>query len=111
MLKTKEQSIVWDLGDGVTRRLLIHGGALMAVEFSFAAGAEGKPHSHPHEQVGIFTSGRFEVTIDGVSKTARPGDSYYVAPNVVHGVKCLEAGTILDVFTPVREDFLPDERT
>ncbi len=109
MLKTKEQSVVQDLGEGVTRRLLIHGGALMAVEFSFEAGAEGKPHSHPHEQVGVFCSGRFEVTIDGVGKTAGPGDSYYVAPNVVHGVKCLQAGAILDVFTPVREDFLPDQ--
>ena len=109
MLKKKEEAIVADLGDGVTRKVLIHGGALMAVEFSFEAGAEGKPHSHPHEQVGVFTSGRFEATIDGETKIAEPGDSYYVAPNVIHGVKCLEAGAILDVFTPGREDFLPDE--
>ncbi|MBW7995192.1 MAG: cupin domain-containing protein [Candidatus Glassbacteria bacterium] len=79
----------------------------MAVEFSFEAGAEGKPHSHPHEQVGVFLRGKFEVTIGQDKKTALPGDSYYVAPNVVHGVKCLQAGAILDVFTPVREDFLP----
>ena len=107
MLKTKEQSKVQNLGDGVTRRLLIHGGKLMAVEFSFEAGAEGKPHSHPHEQVGVFLRGKFEVTIGNDKNTAGPGDSYYVAPNVVHGVKCIEAGAILDVFTPGREDFLP----
>jgi unsaturated pyranuronate lyase len=107
MLRKKEAALVADLGDGVTRRMLIHGGRLMAVEFSFEAGAEGKPHSHPHEQVGVFTGGRFEATIDGVTNIAEPGDSYYVAPNVVHGVKCLETGSILDVFTPGREDFLP----
>ncbi|MFC1544696.1 cupin domain-containing protein [Gemmatimonadota bacterium] len=105
----KEQAVVDELGDGVTRRLLIHGGKLMAVEFSFKPGAEGKPHSHPHEQVGVFLRGRFEVTIGHYKKIALPGDSYYVAPNVVHGVKCLEDGAILDVFTPLREDFLPHE--
>jgi quercetin dioxygenase-like cupin family protein len=107
MLKKKEDALVAELGDGVTRRLLIHGGKLMAVEFSFEKGAEGTPHSHPHEQVGVFTKGRFEVTIDGKTGIAEPGDSYYVPPDVVHGVKCLEDGAILDVFTPGREDFLP----
>ncbi len=107
MLRKKEDAIVANLGDGVTRKLLIHGGKLMAVEFNFETGAEGKPHSHPHEQVGVFTSGLFEATIDGVTKLAEPDDSYYVAPNVVHGVKCLETGAILDMFTPGREDFLP----
>ncbi len=107
MFCKKEEALIADLGEGVTRRLLIHGGKLMAVEFSFEAGAEGKPHSHPHEQVGVFTGGKFEVTIGNDKNIAEPGDSYYVAPNVVHGVKCLEAGSILDVFTPGREDFLP----
>ena len=107
MLKKKDEAVVADLGDGVTRKLLIHGGKLMAVEFNFEQGAEGVPHSHPHEQVGVFLRGEFEVTIDGKTKIASPGDSYYVPPNVIHGVKCLERGAILDVFTPCREDFLP----
>ena len=109
MLRKKDEALVADLGEGVTRKLLIHGGKMMAVEFSFEVGAEGKPHSHPHEQVGVFTSGKFEATIDGVTNIAQPGDSYYVAPNLVHGIKCLEAGSIIDVFTPGRDDFLPAE--
>lgn len=110
MLKKRDEAVVAELGDGVTRRLLIHGGGLMAVEFSFIKGAEGKPHSHPHEQVGVFLRGKFELTIGQDKRIAQPGDSYYVAPDIVHGVKCLEDGAILDVFTPGREEFLPDER-
>jgi quercetin dioxygenase-like cupin family protein len=110
VLRKKEEAIIAELGDGVTRKLLIHGGRLMAVEFNFKQGAEGRPHTHPHEQVGIFLRGRFEVMIHGTTRIAEAGDSYYVPADVLHGVKCLEEGAILDVFTPQREDFLPDER-
>ena len=107
MHKTRAEAITTDLGEGVTRRLLINGGKMMAVEMSFEPGAEGKPHSHPHEQVGVFLSGKFELAIGDNVTVAVAGDSYYVPPDTVHGVVCLEAGAILDVFTPQREDFLP----
>lgn len=95
-----------DLGNGVTRRILAHGGTMMAVEVSFEQGAVGPLHHHPHEQLTYVLSGRFAFTIDGETKEVSAGDTLYKRPDVVHGCVCLEAGTLLDTFTPQRDDFL-----
>ncbi|MCZ4058371.1 cupin domain-containing protein [Pantoea sp. LMR881] len=95
-----------DLGNGVTRRILAHGGGMMAVEVNFEQGAVGPLHHHPHEQLTYVLSGRFAFTIAGVTQEVGAGDTLYKAPDVVHGCVCLEAGTLLDTFTPQREDFL-----
>ncbi|WP_312663529.1 cupin domain-containing protein [Pantoea sp. CTOTU49201] len=95
-----------DLGNGVTRRILAHGGTMMAVEVTFEQDAVGPLHHHPHEQLTYVLSGRFAFTIDGVTKEVSAGDTLYKAPNIVHGCVCLEAGVLLDTFTPQREDFL-----
>lgn len=102
----KQDRALEDLGNGVTRRILAHGGTMMAVEVNFAQGAVGPLHSHPHEQLTYVLSGRFSFTIDGVTQEVRAGDTLYKKPDVVHGCVCLEAGTLLDTFTPQREDFL-----
>ena len=95
-----------DLGNGVTRRVLAYGGTMMAVEVSFEKEAVGPLHHHPHEQLTYVLSGRFAFTINGETREVGAGDTLYKAPNVVHGCVCLEAGTLLDTFTPQREDFL-----
>ncbi|AHG18767.1 cupin [Chania multitudinisentens RB-25] len=102
----KQERTLEDLGNGVTRRILAHGGAMMAVEVNFEKDAIGPLHSHPHEQLTYVLSGRFSFTIDGVTKEVAAGDTLYKKPNVIHGCVCLEAGTLLDTFTPQREDFL-----
>lgn len=92
--------------EGVERRVLAHGGKLMGVEFRFKKGAIGALHSHPHEQIGYIASGSFEVTMDGKIEILKAGDTYYVPPNVEHGVVALEDSVVFDAFTPHREDFL-----
>ncbi|MGK9175657.1 cupin domain-containing protein [Yokenella regensburgei] len=106
MFVYKEETVLEDLGNGVTRRILAHGGGMMAVEVNFTEGAVGPMHHHPHEQLTYVLSGRFSFTIDGVTKEVSAGDTLYKKPDVVHGCVCLEAGTLLDTFTPQREDFL-----
>ena len=54
-------------------------------------------------------SGEFDVTIDGVQKRLCAGDGFYVHPHLDHGAVCLKAGVLLDVFSPVREDFLEED--
>ena len=76
------------------------------VKVEFAAGAEGAPHCHPHSQSSLIERGRFRVTIGGVAETLEAGDGFFVPSGVEHGVVALEAGTIVDVFAPAREDFL-----
>ncbi len=95
-----------DLGGGVTRRILAHNEALMAVEVAFETGAEGAPHTHPHTQCSYVLSGRFLYTVEGKGTELGPGDSIVVDGGLTHGTVCLEKGVLLDVFTPRREDFL-----
>lgn len=93
-------------GPGLTRRLLARGGQIMGVEVTFAKGAVGTAHRHPHEQVSYIVSGSFEYEVEGEKYILHKGDSYYVAPNLLHGAVALEDSVILDIFTPQREDFL-----
>ena len=96
-----------DLGGGVTRKVLSYSPKLMAVELHFEKGAVGAPHSHPHEQIGYVISGRLVYHEEGCEdKILVSGDTYYVAPNAVDGVDILEDTMLLDIFTPMREDFV-----
>jgi len=95
-----------DLGGGVRRQILGHDDALMMVRVRFEAGAVGALHHHPHRQVTLVESGRFEVEIAGEKQVLSAGDSFFAPPDVEHGVVALEAGVLADVFAPAREDFL-----
>ena len=95
-----------DAETGVRRRILQAQGRLMLMEVRFAAGAAGYEHSHVHEQISYCVAGRFEYSLDGRTYVLAEGESIYVPSNARHGAKALEAGTLIDVFTPVREDLL-----
>lgn len=93
--------------DGNRRRVLLHTNELMLVEFGFDKGGVGALHSHPHVQASYVAEGRFEVTIDGRTEIIETGGSFIVPSGLVHGVKALEAGRLVDSFAPCRADFLP----
>ncbi len=107
MVIKRENTKAVEAGKGVVRRVLNRGGKLMIVEFTFEKGAVGDIHSHPHEQIGYVASGSGIFTIDGKDTEVEKGDSMYIPPNVPHGFRSFEEGTVLvDTFTPQREDFL-----
>lgn len=95
-----------DAGSGVTRQVLSEAPELMVVSFSFVEGGEGALHSHPHVQSTFVESGRFRFTVDGEAFAVSPGDSFVIPSNAVHGCVCLQAGRLIDTFTPRRDDFL-----
>ena len=95
-----------DLGGGVSRRVLAYTPQLMIVEVNFEKGSEGSLHTHPHSQNTYVRSGRFRFTVDGEAVEVGPGDTLAFPPDVPHGTLCLEAGTLVDMFAPMREDFL-----
>ena len=95
-----------ELGGGTRRRILAHNSEMMAVEVDFDMGAAGSDHSHPHTQISYVLSGEFTYHIGGEAHTMKPGDSIVVPGGSVHGCACTSAGTLLDVFAPMREDFL-----
>jgi quercetin dioxygenase-like cupin family protein len=94
--------------DGAERRVLSHGGGMMLVEFTFPrAGMQGAMHSHPHEQLGYVKAGVIDLHVDGRDPVRlEQGGSYYVPPDVRHGVTTLSPAVLVDAFTPIREDFL-----
>lgn len=100
------QAVTEDLGGGIKRQIIAYEPSLLLAKVMFESGSEGYAHSHPHAQITHVLSGRFAVTIDGVEQQLAAGDSYYAAPGLIHGMRCIEAGEIIDSFSPVREDFL-----
>ncbi len=95
-----------DLGNGIKRQVFGYNDQIMLVKAKFEVGAVGDLHEHHHTQVTYVDSGAFEMTIGAEVRIIRKGDGYYVPPHVVHGCVCLEAGILIDAFTPHREDFL-----
>lgn len=104
-------SLPWeDQGGGVRRKVMAYGDQLMAVYVEFAAGACGALHRHPHVQISFVRDGAFRVHIGGQENELRAGDFYYIPPEVMHGATALVPGALVDVFSPMRADFLPAAR-
>lgn len=102
-----EEDIAWEnSGSGIKRQIMAYNDSLMMVKVAFEAGASGAPHTHPHTQATFVNSGVFEFTANGKTEIVRSGDSIYIKPNSHHSCKCLETGILIDVFSPMREDFL-----
>jgi quercetin dioxygenase-like cupin family protein len=103
----KSAEMPWDeLGGGVSRQIQGFDNQIMMVKVKFEKGSVGAPHQHFHTQTTYCASGKFEFTVNGEKSIINVGDCVYIAPNLVHGALCLEAGILIDVFSPVREDFL-----
>lgn len=95
-----------DLGEGVTRKVLVWLPKQMIVEVSFETGAVGAQHVHPHTQCTFVLEGEFDFTVEGRVYRVRKGDTLAFASGEHHGCVCVEKGKLLDIFTPMREDFL-----
>lgn len=93
-------------GEGVTRKILTYTKELMMVEVTFQKDAVGAIHTHPHLQISYIAKGSFEVTMGDEKKVLNQGDSFYVPSDLAHGVVALEDSVIIDVFNPMREDFI-----
>ncbi len=88
------------------RTVLAEAPELMVVRFAFREGDSGALHSHPHVQSTYVRSGRYRFTLDGRDFEIGPGDAFVIPSGAVHGCVCLEAGELIDSFTPRRDDFL-----
>ena len=93
-------------GEGVSRKVLAYCDGLMCVENVFEQGAVGPIHSHPHTQITYVASGAFSFTIGEEAKVVRKGDAMLKQDEVIHGCVCVEPGILIDIFTPMREDFV-----
>lgn len=71
-----------------------------------AAGSKMPEHQHPQEQIIHILSGRMRVLVEGATRELGPGESYYLASNVPHGVETLEDTRVLDTFSPPRHEYI-----
>lgn len=102
-----DRDIDWEeLGNGVKRKIMAYDEHLMLVKVDFEKGAIGTIHNHPHLQLSYVAKGSFEVTMGDGKKILNEGDVFFAPTLVFHGVVCLEAGLLIDIFNPHREDFL-----
>jgi quercetin dioxygenase-like cupin family protein len=106
----ENKEIPWEqMGEAVKRKIMSYDDNLMVVKVEFDKGGVGTLHQHYHSQITHIESGVFEVEIGEEKKVLSAGDGFYIPPNTMHGAVCLEAGVLIDVFSPMREDFIKDK--
>lgn len=116
-MKLPEKNQTWVINDdiqredlpntpGIQRQMLAFCDAAMCVQNYFEAGAVGPLHSHPHTQITYIVDGAFEFTVGDETRIVTMGDTILKQDDIIHGCVCLEAGSMIDFFTPMREDFV-----
>jgi quercetin dioxygenase-like cupin family protein len=98
---------------GLRRRILAHNENMMLVEHRMERTWVGTRHSHPHDQMVYVLQGRIVFCCGDREFEAVAGDSFVVKGGVEHSARAIEPTVVLDVFTPCRQDYLPqgDPRT
>lgn len=91
---------------GVFMRPLAHGERTNMVENHVKGGSIHSDHSHPYEQTGYLLKGRTRLTIEDEKYEVKPGDSWCVPANAVHQMEIFEDSVIVEVFSPLREEYL-----
>jgi quercetin dioxygenase-like cupin family protein len=107
MFRKKNSGKSRELVDGVELTTLVHGDKTLMGRFKIDKGAVIPAHSHPHEQTGIMISGRLRFNADGDVLEVEAGDSWCLPGGVEHSVTALADSVVIEVFSPVREDYLP----
>jgi quercetin dioxygenase-like cupin family protein len=92
---------------GIERKTLVHGDKTLMTEFVLRKGAVLPRHAHPHEQTGYLVRGRILLSVGTEEHDAKVGDSWCIPGGVEHGATALEDALAIEVFSPVRQDYLP----
>ena len=93
--------------DGIQRKTLVYGQRTLMTEFRFDKGARLPHHSHPNEQTGYLVSGRIRLTVGDEIYTVNSGDAWCIPENVTHGAYIEENAIAIEVFSPLRKDYVP----
>jgi quercetin dioxygenase-like cupin family protein len=93
--------------DGIQQKTLVHGDKTLMVEFRLQKGALLPLHSHPHEQTGYLVNGQIKLTIGSEIHDVKPGDSWCIPGDMPHSAEIIKDSIAVEVFSPVREEYLP----
>ena len=93
--------------EGIEQKTLVYGEKTLMTEFLLKEGSTLPLHAHPQEQTGYLVKGRIRLAIGKEEYEAQPGDSWCIPSGVEHGAEIIEDSVAIEVFSPVREDYLP----
>ena len=106
MFKKSNSGKYTEVIKGVHLKTLVYGDQTLMIEVKFKKGAVIPPHGHPHEQTGYLISGKISHAIDSQNHEMNPGDSWNIPGDVEHSVEVHEDTLVVEVFSPVREDYI-----
>jgi quercetin dioxygenase-like cupin family protein len=92
--------------DGIQRKTLVHGDNTLMTEFLLAKGMILPVHKHSQEQTGYLVSGKIKLSIGPDEYKVGPGDSWVIPGDTEHGAYIMEDSVAVEVFSPIREDYL-----
>lgn len=92
---------------GVWMKTLVYGEKTLFTEFKLEAGFTLPRHAHEQEQTGYLVSGAIQLTIGEETCDVGPGDSWCIPGNIEHGARIISDSVAIEVFSPVRKDYLP----
>jgi quercetin dioxygenase-like cupin family protein len=107
MIYKKDTGKPRQLMEGVQLNTLVHGAKTLMAQFHLTQGAQIPLHAHEHEQTGMLLSGKVRFKIDDEIVVFEPGDAWCIAGDVPHAADALEDSVVLEIFTPVRQEYLP----
>ena len=107
MFRKKGTADKKEMVEGVYLSTLVHGEKTLMGQFEIAKGSTVPLHSHPHEQTGFMVSGKLRFTVEGEEIDVESGDSWCIPGDAEHSAEALEDTVVVEVFAPVREDYLP----
>jgi quercetin dioxygenase-like cupin family protein len=103
----KENENPWiEIAPGIERRTVCSGATMYQMRAKLEAGSRMPEHMHPQEQIAHVIEGRMKLIVAGVPHELAAGDAFYLASNVPHGVETIEDTTVIDTFSPPRDEYL-----
>jgi len=108
MFKKRNERQAIEVLPGIHLKSLVNGDKTLTVEFTLESGRELPLHSHPYEQTGYLVSGRMRLSIGDETFDVEAGDSWAIPCDVEHKAVIIEDAVAVEVFSPVRADYLPE---
>jgi quercetin dioxygenase-like cupin family protein len=97
--------------EGIRQKTTVYGEKSLLTEFHLEKGATLPRHAHPYEQTGYLVRGHIRLKVEDEEFDATPGDSWSIPANATHSAEIMEDSVAIEVFSPVREDYLPENQT
>ena len=94
---------------GIRQKTLCYGSRTLMTEFLLDKNSILPEHSHPYEQTGYLVKGHILLKIGDTQYDTLPGDSWCIPADVRHGAQIFEDSVAIEIFSPVREDYIPKE--